>query len=198
MPMKNHGPPRAQPKPKPRNEIPSRNPPEAVEHKPDPPIVGGQGMPTPPGYVGGPTPVNPKPPRDGTAVEPALCSGCNKPLDVLGTIQGEPVYGHKAFSECSQPKQAKMKRKVVALETALGTLAIRGGDLLVENNALQQDAVDVLVVVSKITAELERIPCMSEDCDGPEDGVPDARDGLPNTRCHRCAAVRLARSAIHG
>lgn len=43
---------------------------------------------------------------------------------------------------------------------------------------------------------LERIPCMSDDCDGPEDGEPATKKNPAATRCHRCAAVRLGKRVL--
>lgn len=53
-------------------------------------------------------------------------------------------------------------------------------------------------IVKGLLAIVEHIPCMSEECDGPECHVPASKDCLGATRCHRCAAVRLARSVIDG
>lgn len=45
--------------------------------------------------------------------------------------------------------------------------------------------------------KLARIGCLKpEYCDGPEDGEPAGKDMPSPTRCHRCAAVRLARSVV--
>ncbi len=55
-----------------------------------------------------------------------------------------------------------------------------------------------LSVLDAILYRLESIPCMSEDCDGPEDGAPVTSKNPPATRCHRCAAIRLGRSVLNG
>lgn len=56
----------------------------------------------------------------------------------------------------------------------------------------------VLDGVSELAAQIERIPCMSEYCDGTEDDLPVTKHSLLVARCHRCAAVRLARSILDG
>lgn len=124
--------------------------------------------------------------------------GWNPPEPVERRPEPTPAPPLPCGMNDATDEQAKLKRRVVVLETALGATAIRGGELLAENNALHQDVASVLVAMSGIEFDLKRIPCMSEDCDGPECHVSDARDGLPNTRCHRCAAVRLARSVLNG
>lgn len=55
-------------------------------------------------------------------------------------------------------------------------------------------AIQAIVVIEQLLAKLDRISCMSEWCDGIEDGEPATKDRPSPTRCHRCAAVRLARS----
>lgn len=91
------------------------------------------------------------------------------------------------------------------------------GDTAVEPPPLPQQAMDAVVsiaetftkhfveqlaahknTVGQLLAKLERIPCMCEDCFGIGDGEPVTKDCPAPTRCHRCEAVRLARSAMHG
>lgn len=52
--------------------------------------------------------------------------------------------------------------------------------------------------IEELLAKLERIPCVSEDCDGPGDCFPASKDGVSATQCHRCAATRLGRSVLDG
>lgn len=51
-------------------------------------------------------------------------------------------------------------------------------------------------VVEQILSKLHRIPCLSEDCDGPDGDEPVTSKNPAATRCHRCAAVRLGRSVL--
>lgn len=60
------------------------------------------------------------------------------------------------------------------------------------------DAESARGTIERLLAKLERIPCMSTDCDGIEDAEAITKDRPAPTRCHRCAAVRLARSVIDG
>ena len=53
-----------------------------------------------------------------------------------------------------------------------------------------------IVVIEQILAKLERIPCMSEDCEGSEDEGRAFKHRPVTIRCHRCAAVRLAKSVL--
>lgn len=51
-------------------------------------------------------------------------------------------------------------------------------------------------VIGQLLAKLNDIPCMSEECDGIDDGEPATKKHPAITRCHRCTAVRLARSIL--
>ena len=51
-------------------------------------------------------------------------------------------------------------------------------------------------IVRQILTKLERIPCMSDDCDGIEDDDPAFKHRVVSVRCHKCEAVRLAKGVL--
>lgn len=57
-------------------------------------------------------------------------------------------------------------------------------------------AIQAIIVIEQILAKLERIPCMSEYCEGIEDENRATKHRPVSIRCHRCAAVRLAKSVL--
>lgn len=94
-----------------------------------------------------------------------------------------------------QARVSQLEGCVTSLERAnvIGASRLTDIEAGVPGQTMRRYAEDTL---EQILAKLERIPCMSEDCDGVEDDGPATKHSPAATRCHRCAAVRLARSAV--
>lgn len=162
-------------------KIPGRNPPEPVERRPDPtpapplPMIGGQGMPTPPGYQPGT-----KSWEDGGTARVAyeyLHQLLRLPLDlkIVSVYDDQPDI----------PPGTVMFR-LVSGSWPPGFTGHGIGSCLARDPS----------VVEQILSKLEHIPCMSDDCNGPEDDGRVTKRNPPATRCHRCAAVRLGKKVL--
>lgn len=177
---------------------------DPAERRPEPPTIGGQGMPTPPGYVGGSTPASPycraSDPIPETPIPPSICGSCGGVLGCIGKLHGVLIYAHcRSCGEwahnCSRPDTTPTPPPTITEDDVARWLKVpvetlRNTPRLVDGRWVDR--------IRQLLAQLDYIPCLSEDCDGIEDGEPATKHRPKPTRCHRCVAVRLAKGALDG
>lgn len=149
-------------------------------------MVDRQGMPTPPGHVADSMPVPPS-----VVWLKAICPTCLA-LERIVTVRPAPLcsacYGEGNPTPAPPASSPAITEEDVARWLHVSVETLRNTPRLLEHQWVDR--------IQQILATLERIPCMSEDCDGIEDGEPVTKDCPEPTRCHRCEAVRLAKGAL--